>query len=269
MNISKIHILMASLYEFTESTTLGGVPIPDNVARGVEKLADMIADEYLNSDTIAAPKESKPKADDSQFSDDLLDKAYNILKDESKPSHALLMVDLSMNKKRATAVYLKLCEQGRFTPPVKETKKKSAKKDIMTVINDLPDGNDLLIKAPFNLLIVLDKNKRTEYLTGLKIKDMIDPQSLATAAVNGVDRTLISQIVELTDEKREPVKKALTNIGVKGDADGELYAKYLTAWLAVIPEGDVLYNHMVKMGCSKRTLNDIKTIATAVKKGDV
>lgn len=203
----------------------------------------------------------KSESDEKQTSDPMLEQAYELLKDESKPNQTFLAKNLKVSPARAKKMLAQLVEEGRITLYVKPAKIKKPKKSLEDVIAELPDGSNTLLKPPYNLLSVLPSKKRAPYLAGLKLEDVVDADALAAAVEEGVDRGLVDQVINLTDKTRPQVKP-------ENQVDWKKYEKHIMKWTGIVGGGD-LWNLLSAAGISKGVLGHFKAIAEAIESGDV
>lgn len=223
----------------------------------VEELADSVED-MMDEATMVGEELTE---------EEMLEKAYDILKSESKPGPTYLSRAMKIEIKDARRLYSKLKREGRFdNPPVKE---QEPEQDLMDMINELPEGTNTLVKAPYNLFNVLPEGVRAKYLCGLDIKELISPKELGQAAEDGVDLSLVNQINELARKKKPKVNHIITAIDEKGNQTGETYKRRIKGWMKYIPNADKLFSHMKTGGINKHTLRDLRDIAKACKEGTV
>ena len=216
----------------------------------------------------------------SETKDELLERAYAILASESKQSPALLVTQMKIDRPLADELFEQLVNEGLVSRPniQKTTKKKVTKKkvtqkkkeptrDIIELIKELPEGDLELVNAPYKYLNALQPDERIEYLKSLKVSDVVSLNIVEQAVKDGADSNLAIQIAEVSGSKPIKRKDLITNIGKKGDEQGMKYAEHISKWIAVIPNGQELYDHMTKSGVNKEVLMNFKDIAVAIKTG--
>lgn len=181
----------------------------------------------------------------------LVKEGYDLLKNESKPSTALLIKRLGMEPPMAKKVLTQVNKK------IKESKnEKTPNTTPVTLIKTLPKGKLLLVKSHLAHLIHLDEKQRTPYLTGLKLVDCIDADEIAKAVEEGADKTLVNQIVKLSKKKRPAVPN-------KAIVDTKKYQKHIIQWTNKIEDGGDVFNLLAEQGLSKTVLAHFKIIANA------
>lgn len=248
----------------------------------------IIVSDMVNGD-VDLPKDHKPVETRSGVEGDALEDAYDVLKHESKPGPTLLVKELKVSKKDAKSLFDKLVDTGRIVKgqraeepetdndkPKKTTKKKTSKKkatkkkesDVMELINELPDGDDLLVPKHLHPLIALPEEVRAMYLSGLNLKDLITTDDIARASVNGVNTILVDQINELSGTKDvKPKNDEIIKISKTGDKQAQKYYKLRAKFVSQIPQGKELYKHMARNGVTLRVLTDLREIAKVSSEG--
>lgn len=248
----------------------------------------IIVSDMVNGD-VDLPKDHKPIETRSGVEGDALEDAYDVLKHESKPGPTLLVKELNISKKDAKSLFDKLVDTGRIVKgqraeepeptkdkPKKTTKKKTSKKkatkkkesDVMELINELPDGDDLLVPKHLHSLIALPEEVRAMYLSGLNLKDLITTDDIARASVNGVNTILVDQINELSGTKDvKPKDDELIKISKTGNKQAQKYYKLRAKFVSQIPQGKELYKHMARNGVTLRVLTDLREIAKVSSEG--
>lgn len=248
----------------------------------------IIVSDMVNGD-VDLPKDNEPNDTRNGVEGDALEDAYDVLKHESKPGPSLLMKELDINKEEAFGLFDELVKSGRIVKgqraeepeptkdePKKTTKKKTSKKkatkkkesDVMELINELPDGDDLLVPKHLHPLIALPEEVRAMYLSGLNLKDLITTDDIARASVNGVNTILVDQINELSGTKdTKPKDDEIIKISKTGDKQAQKYYKLRAKFVSQIPQGKELYKHMARNGMTLRVLTDLREIAKVSSEG--
>lgn len=208
-----------------------------------------------------------------------VEQAYNILKTESRPGPTLVSRKMGITMVDARKLYTNLIDSGRIVKGQRavdhlpnEGKDGSAKpktppsdNNVIDLINQLPEGSDLLIPKHLQQLIALPAGKRGPYLSGLNIEDLIDADDIGRATVNGANTILVDEIIKLTKSKPPKVKKTeIIQAKKDGNEREQKYFRVRSRIIKAIPNGKELYKHMAENGLTKRVLHDLKTIAQAV-----
>lgn len=240
---------------------------------------------------------------------DMVEQAYDILKTESKPGPTLVANKLNISKAEANKLFKVLIDSGRIVKgqvaepadkgngSVKDEPKQESKKskgspkgkaeskakargkakskptdssDIMSLIAELPEGDDLLIPAHLQPLICLEEGVRAQYLSGLKVEDLVTSDDIARGSVNGVNTMLVDEIKKLTRSRRPKVKDAdIIKCSKDGNDREQKYFNHRARSVKAIPHGKELYKHMAANGLTLGVLRDLKTIAQVSVKGQV
>ena len=266
------------------SLKLGG---DDSVSGDDEAFAET---QELDESSDEGNTETPSLADGFEYSseDPLIRDAHSAILTMVKPTKSGIQKKLRVGSGRAKEMYESLQSDGYITEDhktvplgmlgktaeVPSKKPKSKEKAEITadnftsLIDQLPNGDDVLLSAPFNLLAALSNKRRKPYLTGLDITRYVTSDSVARAVKNGADVSLVEAIIERADKKVKAVKDPIevNNKSAKGKKAVALISKRV----AVIGElGEVLFNHMTRGGFNQTVLEDLDTIAKAVRAGDI
>lgn len=215
--------------------------------------------------------------------EELLEDAYDVLKTETKPGPTLVERKLDVKKSLANKLWKELIATGRIVKGQRAIDHEESQgdlsegfeevvdvgspiKDLASLIADLPDGDNLLVDDHLKHLIALPEAKRAVYLTGINLADVVSVESVEEAALDGIDRTLVDQIIAGSKVKPKPVKNRL-NLGDKSNPQMVKYAKLRNSWVKDIPNGKALYKHMIANGVNKALLSDLRDISQAIKSG--
>lgn len=238
------------------------------------------------------PKSDPIENDDIEITEDvteksfeeLLEDAYAILRTETRLGPTLVHRQLGIPKSKAAKLLKELIDTGRLVKgqraadidgydasnPLDTTKDELADgfapvedddtpKSLEQLIGDLPIGDNLLVLDHLKPLIVLPEANRAIYLSGLVLKDVVSAEAIEEAVLDGVDRTLIDQIIDGANVKAKPVADRL-NLGNKNDETMVRYARLRGVYVKGIPNGRALYDVMTVNGINKRVLSDLKKI---------
>lgn len=230
------------------------------------------ADKPKSKKSPAKPKKTSTKLKDEddlgletgETVDPFAEEAAGFLKAESKPNYKQLQTKFKIGEDRAKKLFDYLVEKGDVVPYKKSTTKSGKKKtaSVSELIADLPEGSNVLLKSPFDLLRVLAPKERGVYLAGLTLEDMVDTEKLGEAVKDGADTGLVDQIVRLSSKTRpSPKPEAII--------DWKQYEKKVIGWTAMIPNGGDLFNHMGEKGLTRKVLGHFKRIAEAVENEEV
>jgi len=199
--------------------------------------------------------ENEPE-DDSKV-DALLEDAYNLLKDESKPGPTLLRNKLRIGAKRASELVTTLVDQGRIK---KHSRKKPVKKDkpLGELIAELPAGSDLIVHSWLQPLIYLDPERRSLYTNGLgdTVKDMLTAKDIKRATKNGADTVLIDAFISGADSDVIEVDTIATTEKVQG---------FINKANTILSDEGKLFDFIVRNGMNGDTVRDLVTMARGVK----
>ena len=197
--------------------------------------------------------------------DPFYNEAVEFLQGETKPNPKQLQTKFKIGAKRAKEMFEAMVEVGDVKPfkrPETKPAKKEAVKSVKELIADLPEGSNPLLKAPFDLLLVLTSKDRAPYLAGLKLEDYVDNEKLSQAVSDGADKSLVDQVIRLTDRERPTPKPEMI-------IDWKQHESNVVKWTNAIPNGGDLFNHMAAKGVTKKVLSHFKSIATAVENNEV
>ena len=251
MSKSKLHMAagyVAAVLEGDEDTLDGAIK---QALKGAAEQLDITLG--IGSDEPIEPKKETTTGKEGSITED---DVYELLKDESKPGPTLVAKHFSISKTEATKLYKKV--KSRLT---KKTKPKAD--NMMTIIGGLPDGENLLVKAPYHLLMVLPKEVREQYIMGLDPKDVVDGDKMAEAAGDGADKTLVKEIDALKDVTPPTIPEDKL-------VDYKKYQKKILGWVDDIgADGGELWNIMSSRGLTVPIIKNLRTIAQSVQAGDI
>lgn len=267
MRKSILHSLLGAIYKYVEAVDeIQATGMDMTIRDNLDATATLIIKHYLSEHSL--PVGNGKANDEGEAADDWdaqVEEAYNILKTESKPGPTLVSRTMKVSMTVAKKLYKELVDSGRLTKG-KKPKEEKKKSSIADLVKDLPKGDDLMVPAHLQPLLLLPKERRAPYLTGLKLDELVDANDVARVTANGLDSTLVDEIIGLS--RSRPKKASASDIIVAKKDGSELEQKYFrlrSKFAGVIPNGKALYAHMVTGGFTKRVLSDLKMIATAIK----
>lgn len=120
-------------------------------------------------------------------------------------------------------------------------------KSIKEKIDELPDGEDLGVKSPYNLLAQLAPIKIDKYLAGVELEEMIELS-------DNVNHEFIDRVVKASETQPD------TRLDILEIEEGGKIERLIKKYKGGIPEGEALFNVITRNGVTKDALNDFKTL---------
>lgn len=233
-------------------------------------------DDDAVAETEDAPVAIKLDLDQYSSEDPMIADAHAAVMVMAKPTKKGIQEKCKVSAKRAKEMFESLQADGYInehgnTVPLDMVKKNKPTEvtadNIETMLDNLPAGDDVMLTAPFNMLLALDEKRRKPYLTAVDLTTVLTSDSVARAVKNGADTTLVRMIIDRADKSVKSVKDP---IAVDNSAKGKDVGKKIAQRVSIIGElGEVLFNHMVRGGFNKTVYEDLTEIAKAVKAGTV
>jgi hypothetical protein len=248
------------------------------------------------------PNHTLTKVNLARSKDDIEEQAFDLLKTEKKYGPTMLKNKLGITLGVARGVIKTLVDSGRLPPSgegplvklrpddedltdkpeVKRPKKEKLEKgkrgadkpeqpaepkhdlkhDLVELIGSLPSGTDVLLKSPYRELACLPEKQRAVYLAGHDLKDLVTAESLENATKEGVDRSLVNQVLLLKGKARPtPSEDSLL--------DASQFEQQIVDFSTNVVNGGEIFNLLAAKGLTKTVLKHMAMIQDHATAGGV
>lgn len=209
---------------------------------------------------VSELSENLPNGEVKDLSNNYISNVIKILHDSNQPEKKTQPKKAPAKKSKAEPKKAEIentpVENKLATADTAQNVETSVVKSLKETINDLPNGDIILAKAPYDRLFNLDKDRVLDYLAGVKVSAIVTTELIEKATQQGANKDWINTIMVASTMQQTKVEGA---IDLNSEELKPVREKLMQSANSS-PENKMIYDLLSRNGVNKQVIADYNTL---------